>query len=229
MEPIEVREFRSRIGKAIRKLRDEEGISANYLAKTLGVTQPTISRIENGITSLSADRLCFLAKIFNRPFTYFIGEQRSIVYEADDILRAGLAFYGARQLKSKRTINVWEHYKTYADLLNSALNAASDARHAAAIAATLYQQAAKGTLEATRIITTIQNKRLIASLRSIINLIVDSQPHIQRPETEKVRVAQRILELKNELENEYGLDIGKSDIANISPDYVASFINESYQ
>ena len=137
MEPVDVREFRGRIGRAIRKLRQEEGISASFLAKVLGVTQPTISRIENGTTSISAEKLCFLARSFNRPLSYFVGEQSPVHYDEDDILRAGLVAYGGTHLKAKRTISVEKYYRTYADFLNAALNEVGDARFAAALATTL--------------------------------------------------------------------------------------------
>lgn len=225
MEPVEVREFRNRIGKAIRKLREEEGISAQFLAGVLGMTQPTISRIENGNTSIAAEKLCFLARSFNRPLSYFIGEQSPLLCDEDDILRAGLVFYGAKHLKSKRTIDIREHYRTYADFLNAALTEADDPRFAAALATTLYQQAAENKLKCTKIISTVQHEKLISNLKALIQIICDAESDIKRPPREKENVLKKISGLSKEL----GTDIQytKSIYAQINPKYLAAFINES--
>lgn len=227
MEPIEIREFRNRIGRAIRELREEEGISAHYLAKVIGVTQSTVSRIENGTTSISAEKLCFLAKVYNRSLSYFVGEKSPISYDEDDILRAGLVFYGASHLKAKRTISVTEYYRTYADFLNAALKSVDDARFAAALATTLYQQAIKNKLDLNRIITTIQNKRLLSNLRRILLILIGSEFRINRPVSEKEKVNNKLNKLLSELESEYRTDLTKDLVAEVSSDYVARFINAS--
>lgn len=228
MESVEIREFRSRIGRAIRALRDEERISAHKLAKILGVTQSTVSRIENGTTSISAERLCFLARVFNRPLSYFIGEQSPLAYDEEDILRAAAVHYGASHLKCKRIIDARLHYKTYADFLRAALNDISESRFAAAVAATLYHQAAHGGINHTRIITTVAHERLIANLLLIIELIIEGRLHIRRPENEKERVIRELKKLRSEIGGERQTDSAKSDISNIEADYVSRFINAGY-
>lgn len=227
MEPIEVREFRNRIGKAIRRFRDEEGISSRFLAKVLGVTQATISRIENGTTSISADKLCFLAKSFNRPLSYFVGERSPLLYDEGDVLRAGLVFYGASQLKSKRTIDIHQHYRTYAEFLNSALTEVDEARFAAALATTLYNQAAKNKLKVAQIISTVQHERLIINLKALIKLICDARFYVKRPSKEKERTLRRLEGLSEELLRGQDIDYLKSTVANINSIDVAKFINAS--
>jgi len=223
MEPIEIKEFRNRIGKAIRKLRYEERISARFLAKILGVTQPTISRIENGTTSIAAEKLCFLAKTFNRPLSFFLGEQSPLLHSEEDILRAGLVFYGASHLKSKRTINILQYYRTYSDFLNAALTEIDDPRFAAALATTLYEQALKNNLKTTRIIASIQHDRLIANLKSLVKLLTEAIPNIKRPSKEKKGVVSRISKLNAELNPNIAPTVNKS----INSEYIALFINES--
>lgn len=225
MEPIEVREFKNRIGRAIRNLRKEEGISASFLAKVLGVTQPTISRIENGTTSIAAEKLCFLAKSFNRPLTYFIGERSSIDYDHEDILRAGLVYYGARHLKSKRTIDIREHYNTYADFLNAALSEVDDPRFAAALATTLYHQAATNKLKPNRILAVVQNKRLIANLQALLFILDDI--YIKTRTKHGERVQKKLSKLANEMKETYGFTHSEAIIARIDALYVSNFINES--
>ena len=228
MEPVDVREFRGRIGRAIRKLRQEEGISASFLAKVLGVTQPTVSRIENGTTSIAAEKLCFLAKSFNRPLSYFVGEQSPVHYDEDDILRAGLVAYGGSHLKAKRTISVEKYYRTYADFLNAALNEVSDTRFAAALATTLYRQAAQNKLGVTRILSTVQNERLITNLVLLIDMVLAAHFNIRRPSRERERVSRRLLELESELRRGLKIDPQKSTLADITSPYVGRFINASF-
>lgn len=227
MEPVEVREFRNRIGRAIRKLRTEEGISAQFLAGVLRVTQPTISRIEAGTTSIAAEKLFFLAKSFNRPLSYFIGERSSIHYEEDDILGAGLVRYGAHHLKSKRTIDIAAYYRTYADFLNAALSEVDDARFAAALATTLYHQAAEGKLKSTRISSTVQHERLRLNLLILIERILETRFFIRRPSRERDRALRILARLTDDLRSDGAIDMGKATVANLSTATIANFINES--
>ncbi|HPQ81442.1 MAG TPA: helix-turn-helix transcriptional regulator [bacterium] len=229
MEPIEIRQFRKRIAQAIRKLRAEEGITAKHLAKVLGVTQPTISRIEAGTASISGENLCFLARSFNRPLSFFVGEQSPVHYEEEDILRAGLVQYGARHLKSKRTIEVSAYYRTYADFLGAALSEVDDGRFAAALATTLYQQAAHGKLRSTRIVSTVQNETLRANLLALISCIEGARFSIRRPSKERDRALRALLGLADELLRDKEIDRTRATIANISPTSVAGFINESLE
>lgn len=227
MESALIRDFRVRIGSSIRRLREEERISAQFLAKVLGVTQPTISRIENGTASISAEKLCFLAKSFNHPLSYFVGERSVVSQNEDDILRAGLVFYGARHLKSKRTIDVREHYRTYADFLNSALSEVDDARFASALAATLYKRSADGQLRVTKIIATVQHEQLIVNLIALIEKIVDGGRFIDRPKSERTKAFASIGELHNSLLRSNGTERYSVTLADMDPKYVAKFINES--
>lgn len=223
MEPIEIKLFRARIGKAIKRLRTDEGISAAFLAKILGTTQPTISRIECGAASITAEKLCFLAKSFNRPISYFIGEQSPIVNSESDVIKAGLVFYGAKAIKCKRTIDVNGHYRTYSDFLNAALSEVDDPRTAAAVATTLYKQALDNNLNITKLLSTIQHERLLTNLCAIIKLINDARSNILRPEKEKERVISKLLEMSSQAGE--SVDITKATVAEISYSYVGRFIN----
>ena len=227
MASTEIRELRSRIGRAIRKLREEEGISAQYLAKVLGVTQPTISRIESGATSISAENLFFIAKSFNRPISFFVGEQSPTVHDIQDILRAGLVQYGATHLKSKRSIDAKQHWNTYADFLNEALNEVSDPRIAASVATTLYIQATNNELQITRILTTVRSERLIANLFALLSLIDQARFKIKQSSKIKDRALKKLGKLQSEILHDYKIDNRIITVAGISDQYVAAFINES--
>ncbi len=223
MEPVEIKLFRARIGKAIKKLREEERISAKFLAKVLGTTQPTISRIESGAASITSEKLCFLAKSFNRPLSFFIGEQSSIINSEEDVLKAGLVFYGAKVIKSKRTIDIGEHYRTYPDFLNEALSEAEDPRIAAAIATTLFKQGLENNLNITKILTTVRHERLLINLCALIRLIKDASYNIKVSEKTKEQVLNKLEAIF--LQAGENIDPTKATVAEISPSYLGHFIS----
>lgn len=226
MSAKELDEFKRRVGAAIKKLRGEECVTAFALSRIIGLTQSTISRIESGRTSITVERLCLLAREFNRPLSYFIGEQSPLDYNERDIIQAALAEYGASHLKRKRTINVREHFGAYTDVLNAALAEADDARIAAAIISTLYVQASRGALKPAKIAADIINKRLIANFVTLASLLKDAGPKIKRPSSEKKRVLKLIDKIRDEIEKTGSAELHLSTVATVSSDYAADFINE---
>lgn len=56
----------------IKELRQERGMNQNELALKMNVSQQTISRIENGETSLPADLLVDLSKYFSVSVDYIL-------------------------------------------------------------------------------------------------------------------------------------------------------------
>lgn len=231
MESIQSREFRNRIGSAIKRLRTEEHLNAAFLAKVLGVSQPTISRIEAGVSSIPAEKLCLLATTFNRPLSYFVGEQSRLVINEKDLIRAGLVRYGARHLRSKAGINLDEHYRNYADLLNSALTEAGDSRIAHAIAATLYQQAVQNKLNSTSVITTVTHRKLLANLWVILEATIAACHSIeyQKPRVQKSSAEDRLKELRQEIEKEGNIILGETNLPEVDPKSIAIFINQGQQ
>lgn len=51
------------VGKVLGYLRDQKGLGQKDLADAMGVTQPTLSRIENGQSALTVDQLALAASI----------------------------------------------------------------------------------------------------------------------------------------------------------------------
>lgn len=60
-----------KIGKIVKILREEEGITQSVLAKKLGVQVRAISQLENGKISPSIKSLEILSKFFKKPIKYF--------------------------------------------------------------------------------------------------------------------------------------------------------------
>lgn len=226
METTQIRELRSRIGRAIRRLRKEERVSASYLAKVLGVSQSTVSRVEAGSLSLPAEKLCFLAQSFNRPLSFFVGEQSPTAYTSEDILRAGLVHYGASHLKAKRTIDVQKHFKTYEGFLNSALFEVSDPRFAAALATTLYRQAAQNKINPIRVVAGLQHRELARYLLTILWFLRKALNNVKRPSVERKRVERFVTKLSEEIGRKYKTELA-SPFSLKSSDDVSLFINAS--
>jgi len=62
-----------KLGKTIKNLREQIGISQQKLADSLGVLRPTISQIENGERKITADELVELSQIFNISIEHLLG------------------------------------------------------------------------------------------------------------------------------------------------------------
>lgn len=59
--------------KRIRELREDNDILQKDVAKLLNTTQQHYSRIENGSTEITADRIIALAKFYNVTSDYILG------------------------------------------------------------------------------------------------------------------------------------------------------------
>ncbi len=59
--------------KRIRELREDNDILQKDVAKLLNTTQQHYSRIEKGITEITADRVISLAKFYNVTSDYILG------------------------------------------------------------------------------------------------------------------------------------------------------------
>lgn len=59
--------------KRIRELREDNDILQKDIAKLLNTTQQHYSRIENGSTEITADRIITLAKFYNVSADYILG------------------------------------------------------------------------------------------------------------------------------------------------------------
>ena len=59
--------------KRIRELREDNDILQKDIAKLLNTTQQHYSRIENGSTEITADRIIVLAKFYNVTSDYILG------------------------------------------------------------------------------------------------------------------------------------------------------------
>lgn len=59
----------------IRKLRLERNMSQKQLAKVIGTSQQTISRIENDVMSSPVDLLVNIADLFDASVDYLLGRR----------------------------------------------------------------------------------------------------------------------------------------------------------
>jgi len=66
------------VGQLIRRLRNENKLTMNELAQQLEVSQPSISRIENGLIELTLsqfEKMCFLFNLSPSQFFNLLNQQ----------------------------------------------------------------------------------------------------------------------------------------------------------
>ena len=62
-----------KFGEAVRKLRDEKGISQEMLAKALDIPRPSVAQIERGGRDISVGELDIILRIFHITYNDFMG------------------------------------------------------------------------------------------------------------------------------------------------------------
>jgi len=62
---LKMNDFYRKLSRRIRSIREELGLSQEFVAKRLGINRVAISKIENGERKVSADEIAKLSKIFN--------------------------------------------------------------------------------------------------------------------------------------------------------------------
>lgn len=72
------------IGKRIKDLRLEKGLSQQELGDMIGVTKVSICGYENGTRTPSLDTFCILADIFETTTDYLLGREVPVVTEEDN-------------------------------------------------------------------------------------------------------------------------------------------------
>ena len=63
------------VGKKIRQLRVQQGISQEYMAEELGITQPSYARLENEDSRINVVRLQLIAKTLEVQTSELLGEK----------------------------------------------------------------------------------------------------------------------------------------------------------
>ena len=68
-EPVDELEFEAAIGRNVRQLRQQQGLTVAETAARVGISKAMMSKIENAQTSCSLSTLALLAKGFDVPVT----------------------------------------------------------------------------------------------------------------------------------------------------------------
>ncbi|MGQ0774183.1 MAG: helix-turn-helix domain-containing protein [Pseudonocardiales bacterium] len=72
-EPGEFSVDRKEMGKRLRSAREYVGLSQDDVAEYLDLSRPAVTNMEAGNRKVSADELARLARLYRRPYEYFIG------------------------------------------------------------------------------------------------------------------------------------------------------------
>ena len=70
-------DLRATIGENIRRRRLELGLSQKAVSEAVGLSQPQINRIENGVCSFPADLLAILSEALQEEPLYFLTPRHS--------------------------------------------------------------------------------------------------------------------------------------------------------
>jgi len=73
-----------KLGKRIKKLREQVGYNQQKMAELLGVSRPTISNIENGERKVSTDELIKFSGIFDLPIEVLLDIKKEVEVILDD-------------------------------------------------------------------------------------------------------------------------------------------------
>jgi transcriptional regulator with XRE-family HTH domain len=68
-----------KVAMKIQEARKELGYSAEYVANKLNIAASTYSNWENGNTELSISKIEQIAEFFNKPISYFLDIQATVV------------------------------------------------------------------------------------------------------------------------------------------------------
>ena len=64
------------IGARVRAAREERGMTTTGLARRVGISQPQISRLENGLQGFRSGTLLRIARALGKPPFYFLMNDR---------------------------------------------------------------------------------------------------------------------------------------------------------
>ena len=124
------RRQRTFIGQRLRGLRKGRGLSQGDLGKVLGIPQTTLSEIELGKASLTAEQLILVIKAFNVPLGHF----DQFPGEASGTVQKALVTHGASHLVDDHTLLPSESLARVDAAIREALVAGESARELAALA-----------------------------------------------------------------------------------------------
>ena len=121
---------RAFIGKRLRDLRKSRGLSQGDIGKTLGIPQTTLSEIELGKASLTAEQLILVLKAFNVPVSHFDQSPG----EVSGTIQKALVSHGASHLVDDHNLLPSESLVRVDAAIREALVAGESARELAALA-----------------------------------------------------------------------------------------------
>ena len=76
------------LGERLREAREYVGLSQEAVATALGIPRPSVSGMETGKRKVSTIELQELARLYKRPYSYFLGEEDEEWQQAEDSARA---------------------------------------------------------------------------------------------------------------------------------------------
>lgn len=85
---IETEEAWRELGERLREAREYVGLSQEAVANELQIPRPSVSAMESGKRKVSMIELQHLARLYKRPYAYFLGEEDDSWQENDATVKA---------------------------------------------------------------------------------------------------------------------------------------------
>ena len=101
------------IGKRIKDMRLEKGMSQQELGDMIGVTKVSVCGYENGTRTPSLETFCILADIFETTTDYLLGRELLGVCESEEPYNVSIA---------KDDLDILKELKSYPTLYNSLID-----------------------------------------------------------------------------------------------------------
>lgn len=131
-------DLQKNIASGLQKLRQERNLSQVELAKVLTVSQPTLSLIESGKGSLTAEQFLHLLQRYNLGLEFFLPDSKQDNSESE--LQNAVARFGAKHLRESASISLSSRYRNAYDLIEMVLSSPISARYITALAPVVLRQ-----------------------------------------------------------------------------------------
>lgn len=207
-----IHSLQTTITEGLKKLRQERALSQALLARELDVSQATLSLIENGKASLSAEQLLWLIKRYQLTIEDFL-PARLAKHDPEDDLQNALERFGGSHLAIIHDKVLPPHYSRVENVVLDTISFSTSTRQWMALASVITRHVVQipfGFLF-QRLQDSGRETRLLWLLRCLLEAISQHlKDHLPRDKTLLYRRAHRVLETHYTVFKEGFLRAGKA-------------------
>lgn len=100
----------------LKKLRERNNYSLEYIAKRIDSTSATISRYETGQRKINSDNLLKLSKLFNVTPEFLLGEEdtsQRTIRTKEDLKKENMAFFEADDISDEDKEEIFQQLQEF--------------------------------------------------------------------------------------------------------------------